>query len=589
MSDLHDYWPKAVQHLREPYDNRISDHVVVAEINEAPQNGYKGLRLVRTALVPLEVVDEVLSAPGGIGYEVRSWGPVPCVGEGQVYETSFWIDGRKGKNERFQTIINSWSYHDREVILPDNVLLMTYGLTPRHLNDGTVCWDDPRGPVYDVLRVKSHVNHGDKKDNPLGLITIRREYLEDFCHLKNCAAVAVYYEERFSSEDDSFVAVLKGQEGDQFELPGRLLGMAVLNDKYHSLAPQMSRVWGARLILIPRSRPVTDATDPELTWPDDTEPMNYQRAAAKWVYGHIRDEVLLEYEAHPEYRIHPESGGVSYSGWWGTARTYRVGRNHIRIELKQLYEGCPPHVISHWHRYSVQESVAEHDRVTHGNRNIAIRAKDVLDAYLTLTANLAYLSDQIGMNYTQDDIGVLSTEEVAYRGWWSFEVMRPLFAVAPIAASREQFLDRAVSLFKLLELLKPAPLRAMARQLGVPKEQIKEFASLKLLACVCQLATISLGQGLALTEDADVVVPQWNPKTELPELRTLFALNGLRSSQAHTPGAEREAKISSGAAVFGIDVTATTTGWGYAIDALYDRLTDSLLASARLIEDALAA
>ena len=49
--------------------------------------------------------------------------------------------------ECVQTIINPWSHHDREVILPDNVLLITYGLTPRYLNDGTVCWDDPRGLV----------------------------------------------------------------------------------------------------------------------------------------------------------------------------------------------------------------------------------------------------------------------------------------------------------------------------------------------------------------------------------------------------------------------------------------------------------
>lgn len=584
MINLENYWPKAVAHLREPYDNGVLEHVVIAEINKAPQNGFQGLRLVRTALVPIELVDDVLSAPGGIGYEVRSWGPHPCVDEDQVYETNFWIDGRKGKNERFQTTINSWSHHDREVILPDNVLLMTYGLTPRYLKDGTMCWDDPQGPVYDVLRVKSHVNYGDKKEIPLGLVTIRREYLEDYCHLKKCAAVAVYYEERFSSDDDSFAKVLNGKKGDQFELPGRLLGLGLLDDQYHSDAPQMSRVWGARLILEPQARPVTDATDPELTWPDDTSPMDYQRAAAEWVYGYVCDKVLLEYEAYPEYRIHPESGGVSYGGWWETGRTFRVGRNHIRIELKTLYEGCPPHVISHWHRFSVPESAAEHDQAAHGNRNIAIRAKAVLETYLAVTEHLVYLSDQIGMNYTQEDIGTLSTDEAACRGWWSFEVMRPLFAVAPMAAIREQFLDRAVSLFKLTELLKPAPLRAIALHLGVPKDQIKDFGSLKLLACICQLASIAKEQGHRLPEDADAVVPQWNPMTELQALRMVFALNGLRVSQAHTPSSKRETKIATAAAIFGIDVSAMTSGWGYAIDALYDRLCEDLEAIAQLIQ-----
>ena len=38
----------------------------------------------------------------------------------------------------------------------------------------------------------------------------------------------------------------------------------------------------------------------------------------------------------PQYELYPESGGVGYSGWWGTDRTYRMGRHHIRIELKKL-------------------------------------------------------------------------------------------------------------------------------------------------------------------------------------------------------------------------------------------------------------
>lgn len=587
MSDLDNYWPKAIEHLREPYDTGISDHIVIAEINEAPLNGFKGVSLVRTALIPLDVLDDVLKSPGGIGHEVQSWGPHPCVDEGRVYDTSFWIDGRKDRDERFQTIINSWSHHDREVVLPDNVLLMTYGLIPRHLSDGTICWDDPQKPVYDVLRVKSYVDYRNKKDQPLALVTIRREYLEDYCHLKSCAAVAVYYEERFSSDDSSFTTILNGQDGGQFELPGRLLGMAVINTPNHSSAPQMSRVWGSRLILTPKSRPVTDAADPELTLPDDNEPMNFQRASAKWIYGHVSDAVLQEYEAHPEFSIFPESGGVNYGGWWATDRTYRVGRNHIRIELKKLYEGCPPHVISHWHRFSVSEAVVQHDQATHGNRNIAIRAKDVIDGYLSLTSSLTSLANNIGLSYSQEDIGTLTSEDVAYRGWWTFDVMRPLFSVAPLSTNREQFLERTVSLFKLLELLKPAPLRSILIQLGISKDQIKEFGALKLVACICQLSSIAIDQGYTLEEDADLVVSKLDTKIELAVLRTIFALNGLRISQAHTPSSEREAKIAKDARLFDIDVTGMASGWGYAIDKLYDKLAEDLYGISQLITDAL--
>jgi hypothetical protein len=587
MNDITKFWPKAVAHLQEKYDDGVSDHVIIAENNKEPCNGYKGLRIISTALIPLALVDEVLSSPGGIGYQVKSWGPRPCVNKDEIYDTSFWIDGRKGCDERFQTIVNAWKYHTHNVMLPDNVMLMTYGLVPRYLNDGSVCWDDPSGPVYDVLFVKSHVNIGDQKGDSLGFIKMRRDYLEDYCHLKGCAAVAVYYEERFSADDETFAPMLNGEKGKLLKLPGRELSMSVLNDGYFADAPQFSRVWGVRLILKPNHRPITDAQEPELIWPGHTESMCYEHAAQEWIYGYVRDEVLLEYESRSEYKILPEFGGVSYGGWWGTDRTFRIGRHHIKVELKKLYEGCPPHVITHWHRFAVTEEIAQHDSELHGNRSIAHRAKDVIYAYLALLKSLEKFSDQIGVSQTQEEIGSLNSDDVTYRGWWSHEVSRQLYAVAPLTSSRDQFLTRSVALFKLIELLKPGPLRVMALRIGVPKDKIREFKSLKLLSCLYQLANLAKGQGYALLDkdDANIIVSQWDPTKELPELISLFALNGLRDCQSHTPSKKRDQMIADAAKKFGIDVNATTSGWGYAIDSLYDRLSEDLLAISCLISE----
>ena len=78
---------------------------------------------------------------------------------------------------------------------------------------------------------------------------------------------------------------------------------------------------------------------------------------------------------------------------------------------------------------------------------------------------------------------------------------------------------------------------------------------------------------------------QWNHENKLTELQSLFALNGLRDGQAHAPSKEREMKIAAACEVFGIDGTAMVTGWGYAIDAVYDQLSSDLSAIAQLIED----
>ena len=580
------FWPKALAHLTAPYDDGLSEHVVIAEIDNGPHAGYPGFRKISTALVLVAVLDEVLNARGGIGWEVESWGPHPCVDEGRVFETRFWVDGRKGTDEKFQTVLNAWKHHDQEVVLPDSVMLMTYGLVPRYLADGTVCWDDPQGPVYDVIRARSRVDYKEKVKRPLALLTMRRSYLEDYCSLKKCAAVAVYYEERFSTGDADFEAVLNGQEGRQFELPGRLLGIANLKGAYHAAAPQFSRVWGSRLILRPTKRPITDAEDPELVWPGHPGPMTLQRASDEWLYGYVSDAVLTEYESRPEFSVHPESGGVSYGGWWATSYTHRIGRGHIRVELKKLYEGCPPHVIAHWHRFAVAEGVAEHDRTDHGDRNVAVRAKELIHSFLRVTEVLGDLSDRLTAGFAQDEIGTLATEDVEYTGWWTPEVMKSITAVIPLTATQDQFLGRAVALFKLLELLKPAPLRNLLLQLGIPREQIKDFAALKLLATLCQLHLLAVEHGHDLVDDSAPVVALWDATRRLPALKRVFALNALRVLAAHVPGDEKSRKITDAVAAFGVDVGATATGWGYAMDALYDGLIADLNAVADILMSA---
>jgi hypothetical protein len=562
----------------------VAEHVVIAEISESDVNGYKGAKHVCTALIPMDLVDKVLKSPGGIGWEVRSWGPLPTVSEGQIYETRFWIDGRKGIDEKFQTVINAWKRHDREVVLPDNVMLMTYGLVPRYLADGTVCWDDPQGPVYDVIRARSHVNYNQKSKGRLAIVTMRRDYLEDYCSLKACAAVAVYYEERFSSEDKSFEEVLAGREGHQFDLPGRQLGMATLKDKYHAAAPQFTRVWGSSLILKPMRRPISDAEDPELEWPDHPGSMTLQRASKEWLYGYVSDAVLTEYESHAEYTLHPESGGVSYGGWWGTSRTGRIGREHIRVELKKLYEGCPLHVILHWHKHAVPEAVAEHDRKNNGNQNVALRAKAIAHSYLRLTEALCTLSDRLGAGFTQEDIGTLATMDINHGGWWTPEVLGAMANAIRLNASQDQFLARSVILFKVLEQLKLAPLRNLVLTLGVPRDQVKDFGVLKLLGTLLQLCDIAEEQCYDLFGDAEAIAAFWDTKKLLPVMNRIFALNGLRVLAAHVPGAEKDKKLADAVKVFGIDVASTMTGWGLAMDAMYDGLAEDLNVIAGILE-----
>src|SRR5215204_6022661 len=91
--------PQCLRHINEPYLKDGDDAVVIGELSSADRNGNIGTSILHTALVPMDRLEEVLTAPGGIGWKVESWGPDPIVDEGETYKSDFWIDGPQGTGD----------------------------------------------------------------------------------------------------------------------------------------------------------------------------------------------------------------------------------------------------------------------------------------------------------------------------------------------------------------------------------------------------------------------------------------------------------------------------------------------------------
>jgi hypothetical protein len=580
-----DFWPAPLAHLSHPFLADTDEDVIVAEISSRPIGAFPGNRLLFTALVPQAEASAVLKAPGGIGHGVECNGPHPCVSAEGAYRPYFWIAGPVGSSKVFETLVHTWDNHNKSVILPDSGFLMCYGLVPRVLNNGVICWDDPRRPVYNVLRLVPLSEYSVATGHSTARMTIQRDYLEDYLSLRGCAAVVTYFEERFSRNDPDVEALLAGGDGISFVLSGRKLWLK--RSQADWLGNQLSQVWGCSLLLAPKRRPISDEPEAQLRWPDRESALKGKDRGAiglGFEYAYVRDEVLVEYEEHDEFEVNPESGSVSYDGWWCVPCCRRYGRNHIEIELGKIYEGAPFNIIKHFNKFAVQREVAERDRDVHGTRHIGNRARDVVYAFLKLTNWLAELSDALGLSSAQQEIGQLVTADVNYSGWWTFKALRPLGHVVPLSLSFVNFLGRCTELFKLLENLQPGPLRQMLIQLGIQKGEIADFRSLKLLGTLCQLAAIATMNAFHLVSDRAHVCSQWNSSVILAELRPLFALNTLRTAEAHVPGTSTATKISEALQAFGIDRDECRAGWGKALDEVYDRFTTSLEDIARLIE-----
>jgi hypothetical protein len=577
--------PQCLSYLEEPYLHETDEEIVVATLSSAQRNGMKGVSQIYTALVPLESIDEVLKHPGGMGYMVKSWGPFPCVDDDGVYHTNFWIDGPG--NQSFEPLVVGWTDGFRTVMLPDNGFLMTYGLSPRFItSESKILWDDLTKPVHDVVSVKPLSKYSLPQHSGAE-VRINRNYVEDFASLKGCALVTVFWEKRWCPDDEELKTLLNGKQGASFTLPGKRLTIGIHNSR--SDTPYLCEVWGTRLILIPESRPITDEKELTLIWPGYTEEMTDQKAMQSlpldFVYA--KDEVLCLFENKPEYDVDPETGSVQYEAQWSLSPSERIGRNFIGYELKKLYEGCPPYIIQHVHRFAVTQEVAEQQKTEFGNANIGSRASRLIQEYLFFTQAIADLGDQVGLVLEASDIGTLDEEEIEYKGWWSLEELKHLGLVTPLAMSEADFLHRCTGVYKVLEKIKEKALRRVVIEMGVNKEQIEDYRSLKLLSVLMELLHIANESGLSIKDEREQIVTRLEDNPQIEAMGYLFALNDLRVIDSHSVRRDQNEKYLTALNIYGIDKTAMSKGWGRATDQIYDILADAFFELSRLSRQAI--
>lgn len=580
-----DYWPPPLAHCGLPLLRPADEYVTIGEITSDPVNNFKGNRMLYTALVPTENLDTVLDAVGGLISDVRTAPPERAFKPDGSYSPQFWIDLPTGKL-RFESLVNKWDNHNKLVLLPDNAFLMCYRLIPEVLKDGSTSWHDLNRPVYDVVRVTPLSRYKVVEGYTTARVTVLRDYLEDYLSLKECVAVATFFDERYST-DDSEVAALMGNLGMSVKQPGREMWFKSLDVDF---ANQISQVSASDTLMIPHGQPITHPVEPSLQWPDHNGFItgNGWGQFKTLERAFVKDEALLAYQDRPEFDVHPESGSVGYESRWAFSYCNRYGRNHIAFELRKLYESAPEEVIKHFHTFAVSEAVADKEVQTHGKRNVGVRAKEFVEAYLDFTKTLSDLADALGIVATQEDIGKLNRSEIDYKGWWTFKDLKPIGRIIPLTLSFTDFLSRCKDLFEIFKALQKSHLLQVLVKLGLDKNQkvgpdkqpITKFESLKLAATVCQLAHLCIDSGISLVGDSGLIIAEWDTEAKLDEFNPLFALNGLRIAAAHNV---LDDKVEDALEVFGIDKATCHNGWGLALDKVYDEVIAAIGAASQLI------
>jgi hypothetical protein len=580
-----DWWPSLLAHIpgEDPWSER---KVVLAELRTIEEGSHPGERRSITILVPAAEIDSVSAELVGFDHDVSTSGPNPVPESASVYEPSFWVSAVGLPQRKYEPLVLSWTSHDRTVLTPDPGFLMTYGLVPRSAGRGATSFDDPQGPIYDIV----HVGEPSVWASPrrtASAVTVARDYLQDYLTLRGMALVQAFYEIRWGT-DEVAEAKLGPQDFIELRFPDRRLEVKRVRER-----GVLAQVWGARILAVPGDLPIT--SDPLETvgveWPGYEGPVTFARARdfgpGNWVY--VEDSVLGAYEGEPEFQVFPESGAVSFGFQWGVGNSERIGRDLIRLEMGKLYEGARSSVIRHWHRFVVappQALLQEGAR----ERNIADRARDITMGMVELGERLGELADALGIaDIAPENFVGLKRADLDYKGWWTPEKVEPITRHVPLDLKSDGFLDRCVSLNGLIvEGLSQRDLRRILVAGGVPAKEIKELGRLKLLDLVVRLAQVSHATGLTFSEDSAAIWLRLKEEGTDPErpLEHLFALYDTRIIGAHAVG-ERQQKLSAALERFGIDPGAVAGGYGRALDAVYDRLAEQLASICRKLAAAL--
>jgi hypothetical protein len=384
----------------------------------------------------------------------------------------------------------------------------------------------------------------------------------------------MFWEQRWSPPDKELEERLGDQE--MVDLDSRSRRMRLFRPSGGS-GTVMAETSGGRVLAMPGSFPISGETDQEegLIWPGIDGAVDHARARgmlARYVY--VDDRVLADYEGRPEYKVHPESGGVKFGTQWSVSFCDRVGRDMIRLELRKLYDGVPPAVIRRWHDFAVNPPAETSYATNQRSLNVAKRAKTLTYALVMLGENLAALARVVGLQHlTAEKFVVPRREDLDYTRWWSFTDSEKVARHMPKDAALDTFLDRGLALTKLLiEGLRERTLRATLRGMGVPEDDTKPFGTLKLLDCVIRLCQVAYATGLRFAAGDSTIWGRLSADGTGPQqpIRGLFALYDMRLLKAHR--AEDAARLAACLDRFRIDAAETATGYGVVMDRVYDAL-----------------
>lgn len=564
---MEDWFPKIFEDVKNfsPFDG---EYISVSElITHELENGIKSTRNYQSLLIDPKLIEFI--KPDEINQTTNS-SVHPIYDKDYEYKgrSSVFVSKLNGL-DKIKPLVYSWESANNTSFQLDPYFLLTYGLTPR-ITENHIHWDDLSRPKMGIVTSIPKSNY----DLPIysnSFVRIQKDYLQDYLMLRKKVLIQVYSETRILPENEEISELLGKNK--YFEKTTKHCHFRIIRIPNSEI---FTEVIGYRLLQLGSSIPISkwDSKSKVHSWPGYDE--NISRLNAKhWNYVYVSDEVLGKYEQDDNYIVYPESGAVSYKNQWSVSRCYRVGRNHLKIELSKLYEGTPDEVITYWNKYAVNENIIDKKQ-----KNIGARSKSLVYTFLEFGELLSsIINGHFDTNFSSQNILNLNRRDLDYYGWYNNKNVKPVTHHLQHKLSKEAFLFRQkeLNLF-LVENFAERQLRNIIKALGIQVDKFKktpaeEFRSIRLLNLILNYLGIANESGLNIKLDSDEINSRLERNLkEINLIKLLSALNAMRQLDSHRKDSESEAKLSQALKVFKIDKNECQNNYLTACEIIYEKI-----------------
>jgi hypothetical protein len=327
---------------------------------------------------------------------------------------------------------------------------MALGLTPRCVGNDTqrIIYDDLSLPEFGVAEgnIANEFYWTPKRDISWRM---SNEYLRKYLWMRSAYGVRVFFYEALLPDGPGLRALMNGEAHVQLKPEG---GWYDLDIREHNDG-LLIQVWATVKAVSPKLCPEQSANG--ITWPDVPGLMTHARADALVDYMPVflSDKFLQRYEQSSFYDTTPVNVhdnwwcSPSYRGQWSFTECVRVGRNLIRVPMRELYKPKPDREILHAHAFAMAASDAAHLDLE--EEHIVSKTQRLLDQLLYLGDNLSALAKIVGIQKSASDLVGFSRAEIHANGWIAYPQLSRLAQVAPLDMSQQAFLSRCKSLHEI--------------------------------------------------------------------------------------------------------------------------------------------